>query len=157
MSNELKLEVVSLSEVPPADGPEKRRPVVLIVDDEVVITKSLAAILSISGFAPLTAYDGESALELACAVPPDLLITDVVMPGMTGIELAIALVARVPDCRVLLFSGQAATIDLLAQAHTEGHDFTLLTKPIHPKDLLASISGCLQMPISVENPTQPVA
>ncbi|HEY6375818.1 MAG TPA: response regulator [Edaphobacter sp.] len=115
---------------------------VLVVDDERIIADTLSMILSNSGFDVLTAYDGMKALELARAAPPALLITDVMMPGMTGIELAIMLVEAVPDCKVLLFSGQASTVDLLAAAHDMGHDFELLTKPVHPTDMLRRVSEC---------------
>ena len=121
--------------------PEKNQPVVLIVDDERVIADTLSIILSKSGFSTMTAYDGESALELARAVHPDLLISDVVMPEMTGVELAIAVTETVPGCKVLLFSGQATTVDLLEKARHRGHDFT---KPVHPTDMLRRISECLE-------------
>jgi len=115
------------------------RPVVLVVDDEPIITDTLVAILNHSGFAASAAYGGETALMMALSVPPALLLTDVVMPGMSGIELAIAVTKAVPDCKVLLFSGQAATHDLLKAA--EGYQFTLLQKPVHPQDLLAAMSN----------------
>jgi CheY-like chemotaxis protein len=60
---------------------------------------------------------------------------------MTGIELAIALRKETPDCRVLLFSGQARTADLLKEAAASGHDFEFLLKPVHPKDLLAKLAS----------------
>jgi DNA-binding response OmpR family regulator len=63
----------------------------------------------------------------------------VVMPGMSGIDLAVEIKDRFPACRVLLFSGQAATSDLLATARGRGHDFDVLPKPVHPKDLLARL------------------
>jgi CheY-like chemotaxis protein len=61
------------------------------------------------------------------------------MPELTGVELAIRIREHCPDCQVLLFSGQAATVDLLAKAREDGHDFVLLSKPIHPGDLLSAI------------------
>jgi len=125
---------------------QPRQPVVLVVDDEHVIADTLTAILSRSGFTVTPAYDGASALQIANALVPDLLITDVFMPGMSGIDLAIAMRAAHPDCKVLLFSGQASTLDLLASARREGHDFALLLKPVHPTELLARISECIQMP-----------
>lgn len=143
MSPNLKFEVVPLSEVPKEDAigiPAK--PVVLIVDDEKVIADTLSIILSKSGFTTMTAYDGASALNLARKTSPDLLISDVVMPGMTGIDLAIALKHSIPACKILLFSGQAATVDLLEHARRLGHDFTTLTKPVHPTDMLRRISEC---------------
>ena len=68
-----------------------------------------------------------------------MLITDVIMPGMTGIEVAIALRDSLPDCRILLFSGQAATADLLELVKTHGHQFEIVAKPIHPSDLLVKL------------------
>ena len=148
MSYPLNFEVISLDEVPWNDSmsfPSRRESVVLVVDDERIIADTLSLILSNSGYTVLTAYDGKTALEFARATPPALLITDVVMPGMTGIELAIMLVEVVPDCKVLLFSGQAATVDLLATARDMGHQFTLLTKPVHPTDMLRRVSNCFVM------------
>jgi DNA-binding response OmpR family regulator len=72
-------------------------------------------------------------------MPPELLISDVVLPGMSGVELAITVKRVFPDCRIILFSGQAATSDLLASANSRGHHFSLLKKPIHPTELLARV------------------
>jgi CheY-like chemotaxis protein len=130
---------------PEADPP---KPVVLVVDDEVVIADTLAAILAQNGMTAMTAYDGPSALEIAQVIPPDLLLSDVVMPGMSGIELAIALRQIIPDCKILLFSGQAMNADLLAKAGAEGEDLTILAKPIHPTELLAKITDRLGVRVS---------
>ena len=148
MPRPLKYEVVSLEEIPWNDSitfPQERESVVLVVDDERVIADTLSLILSKSGYNVLTAYDGKTALEIARSVPPALLITDVVMPGMTGIELAIMLVEVIPDCKVLLFSGQAATVDLLAAARDIGHEFAILTKPVHPTDMLRRVKERLDV------------
>jgi CheY-like chemotaxis protein len=148
MPRPLKYEVVSLDEIPWNDSitfPKERESVVLVVDDERVIADTLSLILSQSGYNVLTAYDGKTALEIARSVPPALLITDVVMPGMTGIELAIMLVEVIPDCKVLLFSGQAATVDLLAAARDIGHEFAILTKPVHPTDMLRRVKERLDV------------
>src|ERR1700692_3708936 len=82
------------------------KPVVLVVDDETLIADSLAAILRQHGFAAIVAYNGRSALETARVDPPDLLLSDVAMPGMSGIDLAIAISQATPGCKVILFSGQ---------------------------------------------------
>ena len=135
MSAALNIEVIPLTEVPVDRllGSEPQRPLVLVVDDEPVIADSLSIILKKNGFSVLTAYDGESALELAKLTPPDLLLSDVMLgPGIDGIELAIAVVQGCPNCRVLLFSGHATTKDLLETARKHGHKFTLLSKPLHP-------------------------
>jgi CheY-like chemotaxis protein len=146
MSPKVKFEVVPVAEVPKNDTvilPANGQPVVLIVDDEKVIADTLSMILSRSGFSTMAAYDGFTALELARSARPDLLISDVVMPGMTGVELAITVTQTIPGCKVLLFSGQAATVDLLEKARNAGHNFTTLTKPIHPTDMLNRINECL--------------
>ncbi len=120
-----------------------QRPVVLVVDDERIIADTLVAILNTSGYAASAAYDGRSALEMAELVPPNLLLSDVVMPGMNGVDLAISVKRAVPDCRTLLFSGQASTSDLLVTARDSGYDFTVLSKPVHPHELLAHASRLL--------------
>lgn len=135
--------VVSIDEVPPADT-SALRPVVLVVDDESAIADTVAEILSRSGYAALTAYDADEALESALMTPPDMLITDVIMPGMSGVELGIKMRRMFPQCKILLFSGQAATVDLLATANGAGHHFNLLHKPIHPKDLLRHVAEGLK-------------
>ena len=61
------------------------------------------------------------------------------MPGLSGVDLAIQMRALYPACKVLLFSGQAGTLDLLENARAQGHDFRLLLKPILPSELLSEI------------------
>jgi DNA-binding NtrC family response regulator len=119
--------------------PENSPQTIFVVDDEPVIASTLAAILNASGFQATAFTNAETAIEAAKSIKPSLLITDVVMPGMNGIDLAIQFKSEHPGCKVLLFSGQAATGDLLISARQAGHDFELLLKPIHPKDLLAAI------------------
>jgi CheY-like chemotaxis protein len=149
MAASLHIEVISLRDLKTESStlmPAKQQPLVLVVDDERVIADTLSIILSRGGFTTVTAYDGESALELALAVAPDLLLSDVMLgPGIDGTQLAIELTTELPDCKVILFSGHAATRDLLTEARKLGHDFTLLTKPIHPADLLARITETLPM------------
>jgi len=138
---------VPIAEVPRPGAPDDReatRPVVLVVDDESAIADSLVKILNRCGYAAIAAYDAETAFETALLVPPEMLITDVVLPGMSGIELAIAIGEKIPDCRILLFSGKAATAGLLARANSAGHTFELLDKPVHPSDLLAHVSTSLK-------------
>jgi DNA-binding response OmpR family regulator len=120
----------------------KRR--VLITDDEEVIADTLAMILSQAGFEARAVYSGETALEIAQTFEPNMLISDVVMPGgISGIETAIKLRALLPSCRVLLFSGQASTSNLLEKARVQGHQFDILTKPVHPSDLLARVRAAV--------------
>ena len=113
---------------------------VFVVDDEDVIASTLAMILRLQGGFHATAFtDPLKALQAAHMESPDLLISDVVMPQMSGIDLAIRLRDVCPGCKVLLFSGQAATAGLLEEAGAKGYTFEILLKPVHPADLLASI------------------
>ena len=123
----------------PAAAPTKRK--VLVADDEQVIANTLAIILNQAGFEARAVYSGEKAVEALDDFQPDMLITDVIMTGMTGIEAAIATQAKLPSCKILLFSGQAATADLLEKAREDGHEFEILAKPVHPTDLLAKLRG----------------
>ncbi len=112
---------------------------VLVADDEQVIANTLAIILNQAGFEARAVYSGEKAIEALESFRPDMLISDVIMTGMTGIEAAIVTRQRMPKCKILLFSGQAATADLLEQARADGHEFEILAKPVHPTDLLAKL------------------
>ena len=115
------------------------KPKVLVVDDERVIADTLAIILNKAGFEASAVYTGTGAVERARSDRPDLIISDVIMPDMNGIEAAINIRAFLPGCKILLFSGQAATADLLESARAKGHDFEILAKPVHPQDLLAKL------------------
>ncbi len=115
------------------------KPKVLVVDDERVIADTLAIILNKNGFDAAAVYTGTAAVERARAVQPDLVISDVIMPDMNGIEAAINIRKFLPSCKILLFSGQAATADLLKEARERGHEFDILAKPVHPQDLLAKL------------------
>jgi CheY-like chemotaxis protein len=113
------------------------KPRVLVVDDEQIIANTLAQILNQSGFAATVAYSGERAIELAPGLRPDILISDVVMFGLTGVDVAMAVTRSQPACRVVLFSGQASTADLLRRAEEQGCHFEILAKPVHPRTLLS--------------------
>jgi DNA-binding NtrC family response regulator len=117
--------------------------IILVVDDEQRIADTLALILRSNGYETAVAYEGASALAHCSRIQPDLLLTDVVMPGMNGIELAEAVSEKFPECKVLLFSGHAATAELLHRARKQGCDFTLLSKPIHPEVLLKKVAEIL--------------
>lgn len=112
---------------------------IFVVDDEFLISWSLGKILSAKGFAARTFTNPLEALKIAPSENPQLLLTDVRMPEMSGIELAIELLSICPDCKVLLMSGYASTDELLESARRRGHAFDLLRKPVHPDVLLANV------------------
>jgi DNA-binding response OmpR family regulator len=130
-----------------ADNPAARSPIsryvpakILIVDDERLITSTLAIIFANAGYDARATSSAEEALELIADWSPDLAFLDVILPGMNGIELAILLRVKHPKCRVALFSGQAATTDLLSGATALGYTFDIVAKPVHPETLLTLAS-----------------
>jgi CheY-like chemotaxis protein len=120
---------------------DTKRPKVLVADDERVIADTLAMILNQSGFDARAVYTGEKALELAESFRPEMLISDVIMADLNGIDAAIRIRALLPAIKILLFSGQAATADLLEKARADGYEFDILAKPVHPQDLLNKLRG----------------
>jgi CheY-like chemotaxis protein len=101
-------------------------PRIFVVDDEHVIAATLATILHMNGYSARFFTDPLEALAAARLDVPDLLISDVAMPGLTGIDLAIQIKAQYPECKILLFSGQATARNLLKDARNQGHNFQLL-------------------------------
>jgi DNA-binding NtrC family response regulator len=112
---------------------------VLVVDDEKNIADSLAQIFRSQGFDSRAAYDGSAALTAAQTFSPEVLITDVVMPGLSGWEVALEYSRLLPTCRVILFSG-----------HSEMHgfeepvsmgDFEVYTKPVPPRVFISRLNA----------------
>jgi CheY-like chemotaxis protein len=116
-------------------------PRILVVDDEVIIADTIVQILNRHGFIAEAAYNGKQAIETARQFCPDLVLSDVLMPELDGVELAIAIREQCPATRIVLFSGQAATVEILDRARRRGHEFQLLAKPIHPTELLKHLRG----------------
>ncbi|HEX3987642.1 MAG TPA: response regulator [Acidobacteriaceae bacterium] len=114
---------------------------VLVVDDEPLIAQTVAAILNAHGFEARESTSAEDALRIARAFRPDIVLSDVLMPRMNGVDLGVRLSRELPDTRVLLFSGQAATSELMRRAEEQGYHFELFPKPIHPDELIARLRG----------------
>ena len=114
---------------------------VLVVDDERLLADTTAAILRRAGFSAKTAYDGFGALEMMASFHPDYLLTDIMMPGMNGVELAIAITKIHPATKILLFSGQAGISEILEDSIAKGFEFPLLAKPVHPTKLIERLMG----------------
>src|SRR3569833_500012 len=116
-----------------------RKTRVLVADDESTIADTLKLILAGAGYDVVVAYDGLAAVEKAVEWAPDLLLSDVFMPRLSGIDAAIQVCERLPHCKVLLVSGQASLHDLRREIQSKCHRFEVLSKPVHPKELLARI------------------
>jgi DNA-binding response OmpR family regulator len=111
-------------------------PRVLIVDDDQIIATTLRMILNRSGFEAMEAFSGPQALELARSSHFDILVTDVMMEPMNGVELARAFCEIHRKAQIFLISGTTeAAAMVLADFNCE-HAFPLLKKPIYPGELI---------------------
>lgn len=116
---------------------------VLVVDDEKVIADTLAMIVQSQGFTAQISYSAEEAIEVAAEFYPQVLISDVGLPRMNGIDLACHFASALPECKVLLNSGNLATGEMLACARAKGYQsFTVLAKPVHPSEILEFLKTC---------------
>ena len=110
---------------------------ILIVDDEHVVLDTRVILFKSAGYDARAASSAEEALELIADWIPDLAILDVILPKMNGIDLAVLLRAKYPNCRIVLSSGHPTTGEFLAAATASGHAFEVVAKPVHPQELLA--------------------
>jgi CheY-like chemotaxis protein len=120
-------------------GPHKR---ILVVDDERLIADTLGMIVGCQGFEAQVAYSGEQAVEVARDFRPDVLVSDIRMPGMNGIDAAEIIAESVPKCGVILFSGHIANMGFVDE-RIERYGWTLLAKPIPPQDLVGAVKMVL--------------
>ena len=123
---------------------------ILVVDDERAIAETMRDIFQSIGFTAACAYSGDEAIAKAADLCPDVLLSDVMMPGMNGFEVALQVKQICPECRLMLFSGQIAT-SLVAkgfvQTFTEnGYRYELLSKPLHPSELIERVREALLRP-----------
>lgn len=130
----------------PAQGPRKERSAedprrVLVVDDESLIADSVAAILNRNGYDAISRYSGTDALRSILEHCPDIIVSDVMMPDLNGIQLAKKVRSMCPRARIVLFSGNVDTVNLLDSASLEGHAFEILPKPVHPLRLLKALKS----------------
>lgn len=116
---------------------------VSVVDDEVLVASSFAMVLCNEGFDASFFTEPLQAIQAARYYAPDLLISEISMPILSGIELAMKVQRHCPNCKVLLLSGQPDITDLLTANRANGHTFEVLPKPIHPTALLREIQTTL--------------
>jgi CheY-like chemotaxis protein len=112
------------------------KPRVLIVDDDDVIATTLSMILNAFGFDSVAAFSGPEALQMAGASAFDILLTDVMMEPMNGVELANAFCELHPHARVFLISGTGDRASAVLADFQCSQTYPLLNKPIHPSDLI---------------------
>ena len=113
---------------------------VLVIDDETYVANTLVWILEAAGIEATAEYDGPSALKRIESFAADVVICDVIMPGMNGVETCEMILEKYP-CHILLWSGQAATNELVHDARKRGLSWEFLAKPIEPEELLTRLAS----------------
>ncbi|HLV25964.1 MAG TPA: sigma-54 dependent transcriptional regulator [Gemmatimonadales bacterium] len=125
-------------------------PRVLVVDDETGILDSLRILLKNEGFTPLVAQGGRAGLEALASCNPDIVLSDIRMPGVDGVQLLAAARQQDPDLPVILMTAQA-TLQSAMQAVNEGA-FYYIQKPFRNDELLAILSRAVEhRSLRVEN------
>jgi CheY-like chemotaxis protein len=122
-----------------------QRLVFLIVDDNPSMAKTTADILALKGYTVHTAHSGVEALETLQRQPVDLLLTDVVMPDMDGVELFCQARQRLPHLVTFLMTAYSAD-DLIRRGRTEGAK-AILTKPLDLNLLMMLVKAVEEDPI----------
>jgi len=118
-------------------------PTVLLVEDDPVILRLLEVNFDLEGFGVLLAHDGAEGLEIARASRPDIIVSDIMMPQMSGIEMVEALkadkvTAKIP---IILLSAKAQAGDLKAGIEAGADEY--VTKPFEPLDLIDRVNALL--------------
>jgi CheY-like chemotaxis protein len=114
---------------------------ILVVEDEAVVLHTLQLILKQHGYDVRGARDGAEALSLAPGFEPNILLCDINLPDIDGIQISLDVKKAVPDCRIVLLSGEISSTELLEEAERHGHHFEVLAKPTEPQQLLRVLSG----------------
>lgn len=118
---------------------------ILLVDDEVSLRGVTGRFISMNGYKVMEAANAQEALAAFDKAPVDILVTDMMMSGVGGVDLARRLRARKPDLKVVFLSGHSA--DEMRRQAGDAVPADFITKPFRPKDLLSRLrdildSGC---------------
>ncbi len=124
-------------------GPAGARPRVLVVDDEVALARLVGEYLHRGGFEVTLAFDGPSALERAREVDPDVVVLDLGLPGLDGVDVCRAL-RRFSDCYVVMLTARTEEADTLVGLAVGADDY--VTKPFSPRELVARVTVMMRRP-----------
>ncbi len=114
---------------------------ILVIDDEKSIIKLISAYLKPEGYEVFTALDGPSGLQAARAYNPDIVVLDIMLPGMDGITLLNTL-RRESDVYVIMLSARSDEMDKVVGLSVGADDY--VTKPFSPRELVARIKAALR-------------
>ena len=131
---------------------QRTSPTVLVIDDEAGILETLRILLRTEGFTPITALGGKAGLDALETASPDIVLSDIRMPTVSGIEVLAAVKARDPQLPVVLMTAQASMQSAI-QAVNEGA-FYYIQKPFRNDDLVAILRRAAEhRRLKIENVT----
>ncbi len=133
-------------------GSSSPRVQVLVVEDEPVIAGLVESYLEREGFAVEVTPDGESAVALAREHRPDVIVLDLMLPGMDGIEVC-RRVRTFSDAYVIMLTARTEEIDRLIGLSVGADDY--LGKPFSPRELVARVRGLLRRPRAATEASEP--
>src|SRR5512145_1947786 len=126
---------------PPCRGRSMANAKILIVDDEAAILNLISAYLKPEGYEVFTAQDGSSGLQAARTYKPDLIVLDVMLPGMDGVEV-LARLRRESEVYVILLTARTEETDKIVGLSVGADDY--ITKPFSPRELAARVKAALR-------------
>lgn len=117
---------------------------ILVIDDEEMVRKTVRAVLDVAGYDVIEAADGAAGLRLLREQGADLVLVDIFMPKLDGLEVIRSVRADLPETKIIAMSGggQHGNTDMLTAAATFGASRTL-RKPFQPRELLAAVGDLL--------------
>jgi len=127
---------------------------VLVVDDEQPLARLVASYLERDGFEATLAYDGQTAVELARQIDPDVVILDLGLPVLDGVEVCRVL-RTFSDCYVVMLTARSEEVDKLIGLSVGADDY--LTKPFSPRELVARVRVMLRRPRSKQGSSSAMA
>lgn len=116
----------------------------MVLDDDAAVRHTWTIIFRQQGYEVAAVERGQDAIDSARNRAPDLLLADIRLPDMTGIEVARQVHQQAPDCHILLISGDGDSNEALEEARAMGTSFEVLPKPIAPPELIRRVSDLLK-------------
>lgn len=124
-----------------------KAPLILICDDQPIIHETLGVYLDNEGFRHISAYDGKQALQMAQAEAPDLILLDLMMPGMSGTEVCRE-IRRTSSVPIIMLTAKGEEVDRILGLEFGADDY--IVKPFSARELIARIKAVLRRSVPVE-------
>jgi two-component system response regulator MtrA len=127
----------------PVQNRDRRvKPRILVVDDDLALTEMLTIVLSKQGYEPYVVNNGAQAVDAVRDLHPDLVLLDLMLPGMNGVDVCRALRAEAVNVPIVMLTARTDTIDVVVGLESGADDY--VAKPFKPKELIARVRARLR-------------